>query len=90
MKLKEFPEQTVVIAKDQPEYLPIPAHQFDEPAGRIAFCWKLTLKERLTVLFQGRIWHQVMTFKQPLQPQLLTTEKPEMGHAFTPSKAPTK
>ena len=28
MKLVEFPEQTVVIAKDQPEYLPLPAQEF--------------------------------------------------------------
>lgn len=28
MKLIEFPEQTTVIAKDQPQYNPLPAHQF--------------------------------------------------------------
>lgn len=51
MKLIEFQEQTVVIAKDQPEYLPIPAHQFaDDPQGRIAFCWQLSWCERLAVL----------------------------------------
>lgn len=79
MKLIEFPEQTVVLAKDQPEYLPLPAHRFkDDPQGRIACCWQLTLGERLQVLFTGKLWHQVLTFKAPLQPQLLTVEKPEM------------
>lgn len=79
MYLIEFPEQTVVIAKDQPEYQPLPAHRFvDDPHGRIAFCWKLTWRERLAVLFRGKLWHQVLTFNQPLQPQLMSVEKPDM------------
>lgn len=79
MNLIEFPEQTVIIAKDQPEYLPLPAHRFaGDTQGRIAFCWQLTWRERLVVLFRGRIWHEVLTFNHPLQPQLLTVTKPEM------------
>lgn len=82
MKLVEFPEQTVVIAKDQPEYLPLPAHRFaGDPQGRIACCWQLTWRERLAVLFVGKLWHQILTFNQPLQPQLLTTKKPDMLNA---------
>lgn len=79
MHLAEFPEQTVVIAKDQPEYLPLPAHRFkDDPSGRIAFCWRMTWRERLSVLLTGKVWHQVLTFNQPLQPQLMSVEKPLM------------
>lgn len=79
MKLIEFPEQTVVIAKDQPQYLPLPAHRFaGDPQGRIAFCWKMTWRERIAVLFTGTLWHQVLTFNEPLQPQKLEIEKPEM------------
>lgn len=79
MKLIEFPEQTVIIAKDQPQYNPLPAYKFpNDPQGRIVCCWKLTWKERLTILFDGLIWHQILTFNKPLQPQLLTVEKPEM------------
>jgi len=79
MELIEFPEQTVVIAKDQSEYVPLPAHRFpNDSQGRIAFCWRLTWRERLRVLFGGVIWHQVLTFGRPLQPQLLATEKPAM------------
>jgi hypothetical protein len=80
MKLIEFPEQTVIYAKDQPEYLPLPAHQFKDVEGRIAFCWKLSFKERMKVLFTGVLWHQVLTFNQPLQPQMLDTEKPDFNH----------
>lgn len=87
MKLIEFPEQTVVIAKDQPEYLPLPAHRFTgDHQGRIAFCWQLTWRERLAVLWRGVVWHQVLTFNHPLQPQLLATEKPVMPSASVPNK----
>ena len=76
----EFPEMTVIIAKDQPEYLPLPAHNrfpYDDK-GRIAFCWKMSWKERLRALIRGVIWHEVLTFSGPLQPQLLTLDKPAM------------
>lgn len=79
MTLIEFPEQTVVYAKDQPEYLPLPAHRFkNDPQGRIAFCWKLNWRERFVALWRGTLWHQVLTFNQPLQPQMLGVVKPDM------------
>jgi hypothetical protein len=77
MKLIEFPEQTTIIAKDQPPYLPLPAYQVPlSPEGQIICCWKLSLLERLKVLFKGKIWHSVLTFQNPLQPQLLSANKP--------------
>jgi hypothetical protein len=79
MNLVEFPEQTTVYAKDQPEYLPLPAHRFvGDPQGRIACCWGLTWRERLLVLWRGVIWHEILTFDAPLQPQRLSIEKPTM------------
>ena len=78
MKLVEFPEQTVVIAKDQPQYHPLPAYRYkDDPEGRIVCCWELTWKERFAVLFGGVLWHHILTFNHPLQPQLLTLDKPD-------------
>jgi hypothetical protein len=79
MTIEEFPEQTVVIAKDQPEYRPLPAHQHGDNHGRITCCWKLSLRERLIVLLTGRLWHSILTFNHPLQPQLLSVEKPDMS-----------
>lgn len=79
MKTILFPEQTVVIAKDQPEYLQIPAYKYqNDLQGRTVFCWKPNLKERLQILFGAVIWHHVLTFNQRLQPQLLTLDKPDM------------
>lgn len=82
MKLIEFPEQTTMIAKNQPQYRPLPAHRFGDTDGRIAFCWSMSWRERLRVLLTGRIWHQVLTFDHPLQPQLLTVEKPDMSGPY--------
>lgn len=70
----EFPQQTLVIAKDQPEYLPIPAH-FDREQGVMTFCWRLTWRERLTLLLTGRLWHQVLTIGS-IQPVMLNVESP--------------
>jgi len=84
MEAIEFREQTVILAKNQPEYLPLPVHQFQDDEGRIAFCWKLTMWERLKVLLTGIIWQQVFTFNKPLQPQKLQTRKPKMNQGKPP------
>lgn len=85
MKLETFPEANKTFGADQPQYIALPAYK--EPGsnnGRIVFCWSLSWRERLRVLFSGRIWHQVYTFHHPLQPQLLTVEKPDCGPAPAP------
>jgi hypothetical protein len=79
MKPIEFAEQTVIIAKDQPEYMPLPAHIAGDKQGTLTFAWRLTWYERLAILFSGVIWQQTLTFGSPLQPQLLTVEKPYMS-----------
>jgi len=79
MEIIEFDEQTTVFAKDQAEYLPLPAHRFsDDKGGRIACCWKMSWKDRLKVLWTGLVWQEIMTFNGPLQPQRLCVDKPDM------------
>ena len=68
MKPIEFKEQNVVFAKDQKPYLPLPAYQDDINGGRIFHCWKLTLPEKFKILFTGKLWIEVLNFKQPPQP----------------------
>lgn len=78
-KLIEFPEQTVVIAKDQPEYLPLPAYQFGDERGTIICKWKFSAEELAEIIANnGVVWHEIQTFNQPLQPQMLHALKPEM------------
>lgn len=80
MNLIKFPEQTVIIAEHQQEYAPLPAFQFaHDPTGRVTCCWKLSFRERLKLLFTGKLWHTILTFHQPMQPQILELKKP-----FTP------
>jgi hypothetical protein len=82
VKIIEFPEQTVVFAKDQPEYLPLPAHRFaNDPKGRITCCWRMTWRERFRVLCTGVVWHEILTFGKPLQPQRLSVLKPNMSNS---------
>lgn len=78
MKPIEFPEQTIVIAKDQPEYQPLPAYHHKDEYGTITCCWQLTWRERMKVLFGGKMWHSILTFNHALQPQRLEVEKPHM------------
>ena len=70
----QWPE--TVFAKDQPEYRPLPAVQLHD--GTVITRWKLTLKERVWLLFNGTIWLQQLTFNTPLQPQLPQTREPEI------------
>lgn len=74
MKPMGFKEQNCVYAKDQPQYLPLPAHRSRE--GVVVSCWALSLRERLKVLCTGRLWWTVMTFNESLQPQLPSVDKP--------------
>lgn len=77
--LVEFPEQNIIYAKDQPQYQPLPAYRaLHDPEGRVVCCWRLTWVDRLRVLCTGVVWHQVLTFNQSLQPQLVGATKPEM------------
>lgn len=66
----------VVFAKNQPEYIPLPA--VVESNGQITTRWKLTLRERLQLLFKGSLWVQVLTGHAQLQPLILLTEAPEI------------
>ncbi len=72
MKPVEFKGHNVVIAKDQPEYLPLPAKRKGEnhvnPEGLLVTCWKPTFYERIRFLFGGYLWVETWTFWRKLQP----------------------
>lgn len=68
-----FEGSNVVIAKDQPEYLPLPAYVDN---SETITCWKLTWKERFKIFFTGILWFRQMNYGDPLQPQLPTLNYP--------------
>ena len=74
MKAIEFPEHNTVFAKNQPQYLQLPAHRSDE--GVVTTCYELTWKERFAILFGAKLWLQQLTFNHALQPQKPSLVKP--------------
>lgn len=64
----EFKGQNVIFAKDQPEYLPLPALLTED--GEVFTCWQLSDEELLNVLNNKCIYIKQLTFNQPLQPIL--------------------
>jgi hypothetical protein len=76
MKILKFNECNTTYAKDQPEYLQLPA--FRARDGRVATLWGLSFKDRIKVLFTGKIWLEVLTFNKPLLPLKVSADKPDM------------
>jgi len=74
MKPVRFEEVNITFAEQQPPYQPLPANRM--PDGVVTSCWQLTLKERLAVLWTGKMWFSLWTFNGPPQPQLPSAEKP--------------
>lgn len=75
MKPINFPGQNCVFARNQPQYLQLPAHQSE---NRVTTCWFPTWRERLRLIFGAPVWLQVLNFGEPLQPQKLTVGKPKL------------
>lgn len=73
MKPTPFPEQNIVWAEDQPEYLPLPAYTDERYT---VSCWALTWRERVQLLFTGRLWLLQLNYGRPLQPQRPSVESP--------------
>ena len=69
----EFPQQTMVWAKNQPPYLPLPAYTTERET---ISCWRFTWCERLRVLLVGQLWLRQMNFGEPLQPQAPSVTSP--------------
>lgn len=61
-------------ARDQPEYQPLPVVRNGN--GDVVSAWALTWRERLRVLFTGRLYFGLLTFNKPLQPILPMSQPP--------------
>ena len=74
----KFPEANVTFAKDQPEYQPLPAFRDPGPEGAVVSCWQLSFKERIKILFTGKLWLSLWSFHKPLTPSLPTVNKSDV------------
>lgn len=76
MKPIYFTQHNKVYAKDQKPYIPLPVYEDSEQGGRVFHCWSLTFRERVKLLFSGRLWILVLNFGQKLQPIKPMAEDP--------------
>jgi hypothetical protein len=74
----------VCYAKDQPEYVPLPAVR--TPDGWILTRWELTAEERAAIADGGCIYLSIGTFGNPLQPVGLSTEIPAQFRFAVPKE----
>lgn len=74
MKPISFKYQNITFAKDQPQYLQLPAYK--SPTGEVISLWSLGWRERFKIFFTGRLWLHVETFNSNLQPQLPQVDSP--------------
>lgn len=76
MKIVKFKESNETYAKNQPQYKQIPVFKYTD--GDVVSCWKLSLWERLKLIFTGRVWVVLKTFNSPLQPQYISINKKDV------------
>jgi hypothetical protein len=46
--------------------------------GQVVSCWQLSFRERLRILFTGKLWVMLATFHKPLTPSIFTTKKSDV------------
>lgn len=78
MKPIKFKYCNVVYAENQPEYQNLPALKLENDNGEIISCWKLSFKERLIILFTGKMWLSLLSFNKPLTPSFLSVNRKEV------------
>ncbi len=78
MKPIKFKYCNVVYAENQSEYQDLPALKLETDNGEVISCWKLSFKERLIILFTGKMWLSLFSFNKSLTPSFLTVKRKEM------------
>ena len=69
----------IVIAKDQPEYIPLPAVRLLNPEGDLITRWELSDAEIERVIESRSIYLTMMTFNRAVTPVMLSVDPPEIG-----------
>ena len=78
MKPIKFKYCNVVYAENQSEYQDLPALKLETDNGEVVSCWKLSFKERLIILFTGKMWLSLLSFNKPLTPSFLSVNRKEV------------
>lgn len=73
----DFPEtNTIILSENQPAYAPLPALYIGDSRGTCIACLEISEEELAEIVTTRKIWVTVLTFQQPFQPFMLSTEKP--------------
>jgi hypothetical protein len=82
MKPVKFPEVNCELAKDQPEYEPLPVfYNAESPAKEMTACFQLSDEEVAEIVRTRKIWHTQLTLGNPFQPIYLSTQSPFIEEA---------
>jgi hypothetical protein len=78
MKPIDFQGTNVIVAENQPPYLPLPGVFVGGPVGVLLCCWELNEEELEEIIRTRRIYNSIMTFNQPLQPHCISADRPDL------------
>lgn len=62
----------VVYGRGQEQYLELPALRYNDATGTVCSFWKLSIRERILLMFRAVICLELFTFNNPIQPQRLS------------------
>lgn len=75
MKPISFKGQTTEIAKNQKEYITLPALVLKDDEGTVIFCIKMNLWERVWLLFTGKLWCAFLMFGKDMTPSKFSVRR---------------
>lgn len=67
--------ESVVYAKNQPAYMPLPARRSSD--GEVVTRWRPNWRARLAIAFGADFYLTLLTFNQPLTPVRVGIDKPQ-------------
>jgi hypothetical protein len=68
MNAVNFPGVNLTLAKDQPQYKPLPCMYLEGPQGEMITCFEMTEEELELIKKTRRIYISQLTFNNPFQP----------------------
>ncbi|NCU27238.1 hypothetical protein EOM86_11045 [Candidatus Nomurabacteria bacterium] len=62
--------------------MPLPLMTIQGRAGARVSCWKFSWRERFRILMGANVHLMLLTFNQPIQPQLMSTKLEDITDAI--------
>ena len=78
MRPTKFKHQNCTYAENQPDYMPLPALKIQSEYGEVVSCWRMSFRDRVKVLFTGKVWLSLMSFNKPLTPSFMSVNRKDV------------